>query len=53
MILFYHLQQNIDVKLHMVEMVKPFPLELREADAASRFVLDLKITDERAAAVIT
>ena len=34
MVLFYLLQQNISFEPHIIEMLKPFPLRLGEADTA-------------------
>ena len=46
MILFYLSQQNISFELHMIYMLKPFPLQLSEADAAVWFnILSLIITN--------
>ena len=35
MVLFYLLQQNTTVELHMIKMLKPFPLQLSKTGAAS------------------
>ena len=35
MVVFYRLQQNINVELHMIKMLKQHPLQLGEAGAAS------------------
>ena len=35
MVFSYFLQQNISVELHMIQMLKQFPLQLGEATAAA------------------
>ena len=54
MVLSYLLQQNISVELHMIEMLKQFPLQLSEGDAANIFdVLKLDIINGGPASAIT
>ena len=54
MALFYFLQQNVCIKLHVVQLLQQFLLHLDEAGEAGSFhILNLDITDENAAIAIT
>ena len=55
MVLSYRLQQNVGVELHMILMLKQFPLQLGKDVAAARWfdVFNLDLIDGALATAIT